>query len=217
MTNLSPVIYAALQEKTEFKRPQARAPYTAAGCVLRLQRGTGREALLEAVVRAVAREGAGGFSTRQVASKAGLTQGLVHYYFGSRESMLEEAYKWAMDKGIQNMALSPTKEWVSDWIAQLTTISDADAELHIFINEVVLDACRRPDLRPKVIPLFEQIFAVLDGALRVSNVRATPARARILFSIIVGISLQHLVFRSPKLVRESGAEIARIIEGWHEG
>lgn len=200
------------KQSSRVNKPARRAPRAAR--VLRLPHGTGREALLEAVVRTVAREGAGGFSTRQVATKAGLTQGLIHYHFGSRENVLAEAYKWAMAKGIESMGISPTKTWVSDWIAQLSTISDEDAELHIFINEVVLDACRRPDHRPLVIPLFEQVFGIIEEALRVSNVRATPARARLLFAMVVGISVQHLVFRSPKLVRESAAEFARIIEGW---
>jgi AcrR family transcriptional regulator len=45
-------------------------------------RGDGRRALLEAVVRVVARHGLDALTYRAVAKEAGVTHGLVSYHFG---------------------------------------------------------------------------------------------------------------------------------------
>jgi AcrR family transcriptional regulator len=46
------------------------------------------EALLDAAERLLADVGYAGITTRRVAEEAGLNHGLVHYYFGSNESLL---------------------------------------------------------------------------------------------------------------------------------
>lgn len=55
-----------------------------------------REALLEAANRLFARHGAGEVSLRRLATEAGVTPAMVHYYFGGKEglydAMLERAF-----------------------------------------------------------------------------------------------------------------------------
>jgi AcrR family transcriptional regulator len=57
----------------------------------RKRAGDGRRAeLVEAAGRVVARDGIAAATTRRIAEEAGLPQGLVHYWFASKDELLEE-------------------------------------------------------------------------------------------------------------------------------
>jgi AcrR family transcriptional regulator len=47
--------------------------------------------LLDATLDLIAEHGPDGFSTRDVAKRAGVTYGLIHYYFGARRELLRQA------------------------------------------------------------------------------------------------------------------------------
>lgn len=179
---------------------------------LRVAHGDGREALLEAVVRAVARHGPEGFSYRSIAKEAGLSHGLVHYYFGSREALLAEAYRWALTTEIQQMHLFPAEDWVRSFTDSLLGLSNRDRDAHLFLNEMVLDACRRREPRSSVRQLFDEAFKAVEEALEASGVRTTPALSRVFFGALAGMTLQHMVFDSEEMTRDFGAELQRIIE-----
>lgn len=54
----------------------------------------GRAALIEAALRSLSDKGLGGVSVRDVAGRAGVSQGLVRHHFGGFANLLNEAYRW---------------------------------------------------------------------------------------------------------------------------
>lgn len=52
------------------------------------ERGTAREAILAATERTLVRDGSASFSTRGVATEAGVNQSLIHYHFGTKEGLM---------------------------------------------------------------------------------------------------------------------------------
>src|SRR5687768_6577100 len=54
-------------------------------------RATAEEALLDAAERLLVEVGHAGITTRRLAEEAGVNHGLVHYYFGSNESLMVRA------------------------------------------------------------------------------------------------------------------------------
>src|SRR5215218_6141410 len=54
--------------------------------------------LLEATCRVVAREGAHGLRMSAVASEAGVSSALLHYYFATKSELLARAFSWAEDR-----------------------------------------------------------------------------------------------------------------------
>lgn len=68
----------------------------------RAQESTAKTALLEATARLLLEEGYGAVSARRVASEAGITLGLVHYYFGPMENLLVEVFRrraeWMLER-----------------------------------------------------------------------------------------------------------------------
>lgn len=180
--------------------------------VPRVAHGAGREALLEAVVRAVARQGTEGFSYRAIAREAGLTHGLLNYYFGSRDRMLAEACMWALNTELREMQLQPGATWVEDFTRNVITMQPHDEDKHLFLNELVLDACRGGRRRKEVAHVYDEVFGVVKAALESSGVRATPALSRVVFSILAGLTVQHMAFRSPAKTRAGAAELLRIVD-----
>jgi AcrR family transcriptional regulator len=67
-----------------------------------------RTALLDATERLLLEEGYGSVSARRVASEAGITLGLVHYYFGPMENLLLEVFRrraeWMLEREAEVLA-----------------------------------------------------------------------------------------------------------------
>lgn len=175
--------------------------------VLRVAHGEGREALLEAVVRVVVRDGPSGVSYRAVAKEAGVTHGLVHYYFGTKDEMVSEAYVWALETELRAMDLRPD----DDFPERLARLTEQDMHLHLFLNEMVLDACRKPELRSIVRRMFDDVFRTVNAALEAAEVPTTPARARVIFAAIAGLTVQRMVLDSPGKTREAAKELKEIL------
>lgn len=55
-----------------------------------------REHLLAAAAQVLVRDGTAGLRIRDVAVAAGVSTGVVHYYFGSKDEILVEALRWAV-------------------------------------------------------------------------------------------------------------------------
>lgn len=175
--------------------------------VLRVAHGEGREALLEAVVRVVVRDGPGGISYRAVAKEAGVTHGLVHYYFGTKDEMVSEAYVWALETELREIDLRPDDAFPE----RLARLTERDMHVHLFLNEMVLDACRKPELRGIVRRMFDDVFNAVCKALEAAEVPASPARARVIFAAIAGLTVQRMVLDSPKQTREAARDLKEIL------
>jgi AcrR family transcriptional regulator len=55
-------------------------------------------AILEAACRVVVREGAHGLRMAAVATEAGVSKALVHYYFATRRELLRSAFSWSEEQ-----------------------------------------------------------------------------------------------------------------------
>ena len=63
-----------------------------------------REQLIAAAARVLVRDGSAGMRVRDVAVEAGVSTGIVHYYFGSKDEMLVDALRWAIGKPAERFA-----------------------------------------------------------------------------------------------------------------
>src|SRR5262249_56330980 len=73
----------------------------------------GRERLLDAAVRLIAREGIDNVRIARIATEAGVSAGLVHYHFASRDALLEEAIEHSYERA-GDMRLAPLGEGPAD-------------------------------------------------------------------------------------------------------
>lgn len=180
--------------------------------VLRLAHGEGREAILEATVRAVAREGTSGFNYRSVAKQAGVSHALVHYHFGSREVLMVESYKWAARRVIEIMHVLPNENWIEEYANRLVNLSPQDGQLHIFMNTLALDAASHGARRKLIEPVFTVMFRAVRNALRAAQVNANAALARLITATLIGVTFQHQALAAPRSTRKTLDELLQIIE-----
>jgi AcrR family transcriptional regulator len=62
-----------------------------------------REAILRAALRVIARDGFGAVTTREVTKAAGVTHGLLHHYFPSRDGLLAAAFDLAATEDLATL------------------------------------------------------------------------------------------------------------------
>ncbi len=164
----------------------------------RMNYGEGREALLNAAVRVVARGGLRKLTYRAVAQEAGTTHGLVVHHFGSRDALIEEALAHAIRSSVSTSALEPGTGKIADFSVGVSDMVTAGPDIQAFQYELLLEARRRPELLPQIRALYDDYFAATERELS----RMLPAGAgrpltRLVFAALDGLVLHQLVFGEP--------------------
>jgi AcrR family transcriptional regulator len=171
--------------------------------------GAGREALLNAAVRVVARRGLRHLTYRAVAEEAGVTHGLVVHHFGSRDALIEEALAHTVRASLNSSAVEPGTGRVADFSAGLSQMVTSDPDTQAFQYELLLEARRKPELLTHVRALYEEYFAATERELsRMLPGGADRAFTRLVFAALEGLVLHQVVFGQPE-VTDSALEQLR--------
>lgn len=137
----------------------------------------GRDALLDAAARVVARDGFRGLTYRSVAQEAGTTHGLVSYHFRSRDRLIHETAMKARREAIEGSALEPASGRVEEFADHLSRLAAEAPEGQVFQFELALEARRRAELEPEVRALYEEYYAVTARALATIGVADPSPRS----------------------------------------
>jgi TetR/AcrR family transcriptional regulator, regulator of biofilm formation and stress response len=105
--------------------------------------GEGRQALIAAAVRLVAREGLAKLTYRSLATEANVTHGTIQHHFASLDDVLEEALYYAMEVTLPTITSAQTP---GDFYRQLVDVVHENPDLQAFQMEMILEARRRPRL-----------------------------------------------------------------------
>jgi AcrR family transcriptional regulator len=131
----------------------------------------GRERLLDAAVRLIAREGIDNVRIARIAAEAGVSAGLVHYHFASRDALLEEAIEHSYERA-GDMRLAALGEGRADAVKRLRAMIDqclpstpALREDWVLWVELWLRGARDPALRPVAARLYARLHAWFAEAL----------------------------------------------------
>ncbi|WDF46634.1 TetR family transcriptional regulator [Chryseobacterium sp. KACC 21268] len=90
---------------------------------------TKEEHIMMAAEKLFAANGYNGTSVRDIAAKAKVNVSMISYYFGSKENLMEELFKWRMEEGL-NFAKNIVEN------TDLTEIEKIDAFVDNFVNRV---------------------------------------------------------------------------------
>ena len=160
--------------------------------------------IIEAMRRSVARRGTAGSTFDRVSREAGVSRGLLHYYFGTKEQLLVEAVRrdceLRMEQLERQLAGARTAEDFIDLMAQnLAQAVHQDPDFLTLVFELFTLSRRNADIAMEYADLMrrtrEQVAAMLaaaqgEGILRL---HAEPeAVAEILFSLGDGLALRML-------------------------
>ncbi|MCW3016270.1 MAG: transcriptional regulator, TetR family [Solirubrobacterales bacterium] len=171
----------------------------------------GREALLEAATRVIARDGFRGLTYRSVATEAGVTHGLVTYHFGTREALIHEALLRAAQDAIEQSSIAPQSDRIEDFARGLPSLAQDAPDAQAVQFELALEARRRPALRPEIEGLYERYVKIVGATLEGYGIPADAPTARLVFAALDGLTLQQLIFDRPQETEEALAVLHRVI------
>ena len=133
--------------------------------------GDKAQRIVDAMRKSVAERGAAGSTFEQVAGEAGVSRGLLHYYFGTKERLLVEVVRRDTDLRIARLdellAKAKTADAVLDVLVKsLTDLIDNDPGFFLLLYELFSAGRRNPDIQHEVGQLFEATRSHVAKVLR---------------------------------------------------
>jgi AcrR family transcriptional regulator len=166
--------------------------------------GEKAQRIVEAMRRSVAQYGTAGSTFDRVAREAGVSRGLLHYYFGTKEQLLVEAVRRDCELRIERLesqlAGAQTADDFIDLLAQhLQSMIRHDPDFVTLLFELFTLSRRNADIAVEYANLLRSMRDQVGGMLTVAQregvlrLHAEPeAVAEILFSLGDGFALRML-------------------------
>src|SRR5215211_3222464 len=129
-------------------------------------RSAAEEALLDAAERLLVDVGYAGITTRRLAEEAGVNHGLVHYYFGSNESLLVRALERFTERLIerQRELYAADSPFVDKWRTAMRYLLSEDLSYQKVWLELQALAWNNTDLQARLAEVNAEWRAVLTEA-----------------------------------------------------
>jgi AcrR family transcriptional regulator len=181
-----------------------------------LARHQTEEALLDAAERLLVSVGPAGITTRALAEEAGANHGLVHYYFGSMESLLARVLERFTERMIarqREMYAAPGVPFIEKWRTAMRYL-DVDREYQKVWFELQALAWNRPELRERVAHVDGEWRAVLREAFAEPRERygiAMPLDA--LVSLVITFN-EGIIFERLSGIETGQADLLQSIDDW---
>jgi AcrR family transcriptional regulator len=187
--------------------------------------GEKAQRIVEAMRSSVARRGISGSTFEHVAREAGVSRGLLHYYFGTKEALLVEVVRRDTEHRIARLdePLGNAKsvdEVLGALVANLEDSMKNDPGFWVLLFDLFTAGRRNPEIQREVAELFNRTREHVADILRVKQEEGVisarfdiDAVVAMLFALADGIALQVLSDpdRDHKDVIAAGTEAARHI------
>jgi AcrR family transcriptional regulator len=174
------------------------------------------EAFLDAAERLLVSVGHAGITTRALAEEADANHGLVHYYFGSMESLLARVLERFTDRMIARqraMYSAPDVPFVEKWRTAMRYL-DADREYQKVWYELQALAWNRPELRERVAQVNGEWRAVLSEAFAKPRERyGIPLPLDALVSLVITFN-EGIIFERLSGIETGQADLLQWIDDW---
>jgi AcrR family transcriptional regulator len=182
--------------------------------------GEKAQRIVEAMRRSVARRGTAGSTFDHVSREAGVSRGLLHYYFGTKEQLLVEAVRRDCELRLEllerQLSTAQTADDFIDLMAQnLQRTVREDPDFVTLVFELFTLSRRNEDIAVEYAELMrrtrEQVAGMLADAQQqgILRLHAEPeAVAEVLFSLGDGLALRMLAEPDRGFARTVRAGIA---------
>jgi AcrR family transcriptional regulator len=166
--------------------------------------GDKAQRIVDAMRTSVAQRGAAGSTFEHVAREAGVSRGLLHYYFGTKERLLVEVVRRDAELRITRLdeMLSEAKtvdDVLAVLVSSLTDMIDNDPGFFLLLYELFSAGRRNTDIQREVGQLFERTRSHVAEVLRAKESEGVidlrfdaEAVVSYLFALADGLALQVL-------------------------
>jgi AcrR family transcriptional regulator len=179
-------------------------------------RAAAEDALLDAAEQLLVDVGYAGITTRRLAEAAGVNHGLVHYYFGSNESLLVRALERFTERLIdrQRELYGADEPFVDKWRTAMRYLVSEDATYEKVWLELQALGWNDPNVRDRLAAVNAEWRAVLTDAFEKPHRElGIPMPLEALVSLVMTFNLGLIVERLGG-VDAGHAELLDWIDGW---
>ena len=190
-------------------RPRASGPEAASSPLGAGSLEERRALILETAARRFASRGFAGTSVEDIARELGVSKPMIHYYWGSKEELLEE---------IQDRALALLREKLdrlgdergpheTRWQATLSAYIDAVFENRFFVSVLLMDFNSSAKTREKRRMYMRECLEALEAEITAGNVREFDPQVLTLALVGMCSSIANWYEPEGRLSREEIKEI----------
>ena len=166
--------------------------------------GDKAQRIIDAMRVSVAKRGAAGSTFEHVAREAGVSRGLLHYYFGTKERLLVEVVRRDAEIRVarldEPLANAQTVDAVLDvLLASLTDLIENEPAFFLLLYELFSAGRRNPEIQHEVGQLFERTRSHVAEVLKAKESEGVlslrydaEAVVSFLFAVGDGFALQAL-------------------------
>lgn len=166
--------------------------------------GEKAQRIVDAMRDSVAKRGAAGSTFEQVAREAGVSRGLLHYYFGTKERLLVEVVRRDSEIRVarldEPLARAESVDDVLDvLVSSLTDLIDNEPAFFLLLYELFSAGRRNPEIQHEVGQLFDRtrshVAEILEQKEREGVIKLrydAEAIVAYLFAAADGFALQAL-------------------------
>lgn len=182
-----------------------------------------REQIIDAAMRVFAQKGYVRATNRDVAREAGITTGLIYYYFKSKEDLLRAALEerspiQVMAQVTPEMLEQPPEVLLPLLFQRLLSIIESEqfvGMIRVVLPEMLHDATQVP---PIALSLIQRVLTFLGNYLKVQAAKGTvradldvERTTQVMASSMMGIVLRRQVMRDPSVLQYTHEEIVQTI------
>ena len=133
--------------------------------------GDKAQRIVDAMRESVAKRGAAGSTFEHVAREAGVSRGLLHYYFGTKERLLVEVVRRDTELRVERLdeRLAPAQsidDVVDALVSSLTEVIENEPGFFLLLYELFSAGRRNPDIQREVGQLFGKTRSHVAEVLR---------------------------------------------------
>lgn len=133
--------------------------------------GDKAQRIVDAMRESVAKRGAAGSTFEHVAREAGVSRGLLHYYFGTKERLLVEVVRRDTELRVERLdeRLAPAQSVdgvIEALVSSLTEVIENEPGFFLLLYELFSAGRRNPDIQKEVGQLFERTRSHVAEVLR---------------------------------------------------
>jgi AcrR family transcriptional regulator len=166
--------------------------------------GEKAQRIIDAMRESVAKRGAAGSTFEHVAREAGVSRGLLHYYFGTKERLLVEVVRRDAEIRVARLDEPLGKAETADdvievLVANLTDLIENEPEFFLLLYELFSAGRRNPEIQHEVGQLFDRtrshVAEILEAKEREGVLKLrydAEAIVAYLFAVGDGFALQAL-------------------------
>src|SRR6478735_8036604 len=123
--------------------------------------GEKAQRIVDAMRLSVAKRGAAGSTFEHVAREAGVSRGLLHYYFGTKERLLVEVVRRDTELRVERLderltGAKSVDDVIGALVASLTDMIDNEPGFFLLLYELFSAGRRNPDIQREVGQLFDR-------------------------------------------------------------